>query len=108
MYKKNIPSKTQLQVNNSYKGETIEQKIRRIIESKEPVNENAGLIFTERHEGVLQHTNIRTDKWDAALESMNELSNKHRQRRVKGESTGAEAKKNMDIESKGQKDSKAE
>ena len=39
-----------LQINNSYEGETIEMKVRRITESKEPITDGAPVIYTDRIE----------------------------------------------------------
>jgi histidinol dehydrogenase len=70
MYKKNKPEETSLRVNNSYIGETIEEKVGRIMNNKEPISDGAPLIFTERKDGVLPDYDIRTDKWEAVVEAM--------------------------------------
>ena len=48
MYRFTIPTQTDLNVNDSYEGETIEQKIERITTNKEPIKDGAPLIYTER------------------------------------------------------------
>ena len=54
-------------------GETIEQKIRRVVENKEPITDGAPIVYTERKDGVLPQFNIRTDKWEIALEAMDKV-----------------------------------
>ncbi|WVR22140.1 MAG: hypothetical protein [Malazfec virus 5] len=71
MYKQNKMSKTTIDVNDSTEGETIEQKLERVVNNKEAITDGAPPIFTERSEGVLPAYNIRTDKWDAAIDAMN-------------------------------------
>ncbi|AXH77766.1 MAG: hypothetical protein [Microviridae sp.] len=74
MYKKTQPSKNLLKINTSYTGEPIEAKIRRIVSNKEPITDGAPLIYTDRKEGVQPDYNIRTDRWEAALDAMDKVS----------------------------------
>jgi hypothetical protein len=67
-YKLNKSVKTSLRVNESIEGETIEQKIERIINNKEPIKDGAPIIFTERKDGVRPEHDIRTDRWDVAID----------------------------------------
>lgn len=62
-----------MRINNSVEGESIEMKIRRVIENKEPIKDGAPLIYTERNEGVKAGYNIRTDRFDVALEGMDKI-----------------------------------
>lgn len=66
-YKKPIPST--LLVNSGYEGETIEDKVRRILNNKEPISDGAPLVYTERKDGVAAETNIRTDRFEIALDA---------------------------------------
>ena len=75
------PGKTTLIVNNSYEGERIEEKIARILNNKEPITDGAPPVYTERSAGVLPETNIRTDRWDVALEAMDKVTKSHRAKR---------------------------
>ena len=54
-------------------GETIEEKVRRIVNNNEPITDGAPIIFTEKKDGVLPEYNIRTDRWDIALDAMNKM-----------------------------------
>lgn len=65
---------TKLIVNNSYEGETIETKIRRIVNNKEPIHDGAPLVYTERNEGVKPEYNIRTDRWEIAVDAMDAVT----------------------------------
>lgn len=57
----------------SYEGETIEAKVRRVVENKEPITDGAPIVYTERKDGVLPQFNIRTDKWEIAIEAMDKV-----------------------------------
>ena len=54
-------------------GETIETKVARITQNKEPITDRAPIIFTEKKDGVLPAYNIRTDRFDIALEAMDKI-----------------------------------
>lgn len=59
------------------KGESIENKVRRITENNEPITDGAPIIYTSREDGVLPAYNIRTDRWDiaqAAMEAVNQAN----------------------------------
>lgn len=96
MYKKITPSKTNLTVNKSLQGETIEQKIRRILNNKEPIHDGAPIIYTERKNGVEPQYDIRTDRFEIAVEAMDKVSATHVAKRE--ERLGAKAKEAMEIE----------
>lgn len=53
-------------------GETIENKIERMMNNNEPIGDIADIIYTERKDGVLPEYDIRTDKWDLAIDAMNQ------------------------------------
>lgn len=74
MYKQNKPRKTSLKVNAAYDGETIEQKVNRIVNNKEPITDGAPLIYTDRKDGVLPAYDIRTDRWEVAIDAMDTIS----------------------------------
>ena len=69
-----ITQKTTFNDNESYEGETIETKIMRIVENKEPIEDGAPLIYTERKDGVQPEYNVRTDKWEIALDAMDKVA----------------------------------
>lgn len=95
------PTSTSIRVNQSYVGETLEQKINRIVNNKEPITDGAPLIYTERKDGVLPQYDIRTDRFEIAVEAMSKVDKSHkaaREERIKG--LGEKAKENMEKEQK--------
>lgn len=74
MYKQNKMQKGSLKVNQQYIGETIEEKVRRITVNKEPIKDNAPKVYTERKDGVSPEHDIRTDKWDLAIDAMDKVA----------------------------------
>lgn len=89
-----IKQQTQLKVNEHYVGETIEKKIERMISNKEPLTgDGAPPIYTERKDGVIPAYNIRTDRFEIAIEAGDKIAGSYRARR---EETG----KVIDLNSK--------
>lgn len=74
MYKKNVATKTSIRRNKSYEGERIEQKIERILNSKEPITDGAPQIFTDRKDGVRPEHDIRTDRFEIAIDAMDKVT----------------------------------
>lgn len=72
-YKLNPRNGTKLIVNNSSEGETIEMKIERITTMREPIKDGATLLYTDKKDGVLASTNIRTDRFEVALDGISKL-----------------------------------
>ena len=73
MYNVKNYSNTTIKINSSMEGQTIEQKIERITNNKETIKDNAPLIFTERSEGVKAGYNIRTDRFEVAIDAMEKI-----------------------------------
>lgn len=67
-------AKTSINVNDAYEGERIEQKMQRILSNKEPISDGAPIIYTERKDGVQPQYNIRTDRFELAVEAMDAVS----------------------------------
>lgn len=75
MIKNNISRRrSKLRVNKSTEGETIEQKCERIESNKEPITDGAPIIYTERGSGVAPEYDIRTDRFEVALDAMDTVS----------------------------------
>lgn len=98
MYKTIKPNKTTISVNESYVGETIENKIRRITTNKEPIKDGAPIIYTPRSEGVRAEFDIRTDRFDLAVEKMDFVHRSHIAKRQERADLAEAAKKGMTIE----------
>lgn len=76
--RKSKPGKTTIKRNVSYKGERIEEKVNRIVNNKEPITEGAPLIYTERKDGVKPEYNIRTDRWEIAIDGMGKVEKSYK------------------------------
>lgn len=81
MYRRQNLNKTSIEFNRSIEGETIEHKIERIVNNKEPITDGAPLIYTERKDGVQPAYNIRTDRFELAVEAMDAVAKTYQARR---------------------------
>lgn len=79
-------------------GERLELKIDRMTQNNEPIGDSAPLIYTARKNGVVAAYDIRTDKWDIALEAMEKVN--RTRSRISELGGMREAKKNIDDEAK--------
>lgn len=94
-YKIVAANNNRIKGNLAVEGERIEEKIKRITQNNEPISDGAPLIYTERSEGTAAAYNIKTDRWDIALDAMDAVS---KTMRAKRSNIGEEAKKNMEKE----------
>lgn len=98
--------KGRLSINESKEGEPIEFKIERKVNNNEPMNEpGVQLLYTERGKGVLPETDIRTDRFEIAIEATDKIAKSFQARR--GERAG-EKKMDGEPESIQGKDSNGE
>ena len=74
MYNKIGDKKSKMKGIQGYDADSIEEKVRKIMNSKEPITDGAPLIYTERKEGVKPSYNIRTDRWEHAVEAMDKVT----------------------------------
>lgn len=77
--------KTSMKVNAGYEGVTLEKKIQKIVSNKEPITDASPLIYTDRKDGVQGDYNVRTDKWEVAVDAMdkvNQSTKAHREMRI--------------------------
>lgn len=65
-----ITQKTSITAYNVVEGKSIEEKIEKIMDNKEPIENERPLIYTERKDGVLPDYDMRADKWEVALSGM--------------------------------------
>ena len=101
LYRNYKPTETSIKANLSKEGETIESKVRRILTNKEPIKDGAPIIYTDRKDGVLPQYDIRTDRFDIAVDTMDKGSKAKIARR---EQTIAErAKEGMEKEKANEK-----
>ena len=74
--KYSIPSKNngRLKSIEIYEGESIETKCARILQDKEPITDTAPIIYTAKEDGVLPAYNIRTDRFDVAMDAYDKIT----------------------------------
>lgn len=68
-----------------YTAESIETKVRRIMDENEPITDGAPIIYTPFEEGVKPEYNIRTDRWEVAIAAMDKISSYEASKYVKTE-----------------------
>lgn len=56
-----------------WEGERIEDKIARVVNNNEPITDGAPIIYTEYKDGVRPEYNLRTDKFELAIEAMDKV-----------------------------------
>ena len=61
------------EINETYEGITIETKVNRITQSKEPITDGAPLIYTEKKDGVNPAYDVRTDRFEIALDAFSKI-----------------------------------
>ncbi|UIB81447.1 hypothetical protein [Flyfo microvirus Tbat2_116] len=75
MYKQIRAKTSSIKVNESYEGESIEDKVHRIVNNGEPISDSSPRVFTERKDGVKPEYDIRTDRFDLAVEATDKITN---------------------------------
>ena len=77
----------------TYAGETIEEKVNKILTQNEPIADGAQLNYTERKDGVKPEFDIRTDRFEHAIDAMERVAKSHiakREERLKAIKGGIE------------------
>jgi len=87
MFKTNGHISTALGAVEVTEGESIEEKVERIVNNKEPIKDGAPPMFTERGKGVLASTNIRTDRFLVAIEATEKIEKSYKARREERQTT---------------------
>lgn len=80
-YIRNITKTGTINCNEATEGEHLETKVNRITQNKEAIKDAAPPIYTDRKDGVLAETNIRTDRWEVAADAMDKVTGTHRAKR---------------------------
>ena len=80
-YYREINDVSSIHINESVEGETIEEKVMRITQNNEPITDGSPIIYTERKDGVRPDYNIRTDRFDVAIEAMDMVNKSKRAQR---------------------------
>lgn len=72
-----IENSTDIEQYNVTESISIEEKIQQMVLNNEPISDATNLYYTERSEGVRPEMDIRTDRFDIALEKMDYVSKTH-------------------------------
>lgn len=97
MYKVNIPTHSLIEANEQIEGETIETKMERILNNQEPIEDGAPILYTERQDGVKPEYNIRTDRFELAVDAMDKSTKQQLAKRKEILEKKAEANKPTEI-----------
>lgn len=73
MYKRPSFRKTSITNSSIEVGQMIHDKVKAVIEQGESLQE-APLIYTDKADGIMAGYNIRTDKWEIAIEAMDKIN----------------------------------
>lgn len=77
MYRPSKPAKTSLKRNESYPADTLEVRIERMMHNGEPIGEGAAIQYTERKDGVHPMMDIRTDRFELAVDARDKSAKSH-------------------------------
>ena len=66
--------KTNFDINESVEGKSIEEKMRETTMNGQPIESAAPLLYTDKKDGVLPQYDIRTDRWDIALQTTDKIT----------------------------------
>lgn len=91
MYRKNNTRKSSFDVNGSVEGEYLFQSLKRKLDNSEKISSEVTLIYTDKKDGVLAGYNIRTDKWEIALDGIDKIQ---RSREARGDANLNKAENN--------------
>lgn len=101
MYKKQQLPKQTMRGIKAYPAESIEKKVARVLSNKEPIKDQAPLIYTDRKDGVQPDYDIRTDKYEYLVEGHDALAKSKRAKRDNiGKAQAELDKKNQDLNPK--------
>ncbi|WP_036074725.1 hypothetical protein, partial [Lysinibacillus boronitolerans] len=71
----NVESNQQFICTN-YVGEDIHEKVNRLMTTDGAIEDdlNAQKVYTKRKDGVIDNYNVRADKWDMALDTLDQIN----------------------------------
>lgn len=84
MYRTIKPKRGSLKANKAYVAQSIEIQVQRILNNNEPLKSGDAPIYQHRGEGVNPDYNIRTDRWEHAIEAADKLTASQRAKRQSG------------------------
>ena len=71
----------------SYEGQSIEDRCKKLVETGEPIKDTSPLIYTPKEKGVMPQYDVRADKWEIAQSAMDGVN---KQRIAKGQQPPSE------------------
>lgn len=74
MIHKVITDRTSITTKEHTEGETIEITVQKMLNQKTPITGGEGMFFTERKDGVPPDTDIRSDRFDYALDATDKIA----------------------------------
>lgn len=80
-YKIDHTSKGTLTGQKPMNGEMLEAKVERVMNSKEGIKDGAPIIYTARKDGLQPQYDIRTDRWEIAIDGMDKVAKSYKARR---------------------------
>lgn len=88
-----------MECEEGFEAESLEEKVRRVTSSNEPIEAISPMLYTERKDGVRPETNIRTDKWDIAQQAMDTIAVGIRQKRQERLTAQPDGKSEINVQS---------
>ena len=71
----------------SYEGQSIEDRCKKLVETGEPIKDTSPLIYTPKENEVMPQYDVRADKWEIAQNAMDRVN---KERIAKGQQPPAE------------------
>lgn len=72
---------------DSYIGQSIEDRCKKLVETGEPIKDTTPLIYTPKEKGVMPQYDVRADKWEIAQKAMDRVN---REKIAKGQQPPSE------------------
>lgn len=69
LYKRQKFESSKLRINTSEVGELLITKVERVMKNNEPITDGAPIVYTERKDGVRPEHDIRTDRFELAIDA---------------------------------------
>lgn len=83
-----------MKVNQSYEAEPLETTLKKAMTTSEPISSTAPQVFTEKKDGVRPEYDIRTDRFEIAMGTMDRAARAHianREKTFKTEDKGEQS-----------------
>lgn len=98
MRKQYYREKNLLSINESVEGRSLEQQLAALMQGEKMETKGKSLIYTERKDGVLPETNIRSDRMELAQEALDYVTRTEIAKRDEAPKKGTENSTGESIE----------